>query len=117
MFISSIIIEDHLPKTNDISINQQIAGRLIAIPFLISTIFSPLTGIYVDTYGQRLNLLFLSIFLMLVGYIQLLYFYPLVSMAFIGISLTIFSTVLWATTCFLVNYSCLGMALGIMTAL
>lgn len=117
MFISSIIIEDHLPKSNSIEINQEIAGRLIAIPFLISTIFSPLTGIYVDTYGQRLNLLFLSIFLMFAGYVQLLYFYPLVSMAFIGISLTIFSTVLWATTCFLVNYNSLGMALGIMTAL
>jgi hypothetical protein len=38
-------------------------------------------------------------------------------MALIGISLTIFSTVVWASSCFLVPQNSLGMALGIMTAL
>lgn len=74
-------------------------------------------GIYVDSYGQRLNLLFLSIFLMLLGYILLLFLYPLISMALIGISLTMFSTIIWATTCFLVSQNNLGMALGIMTSI
>jgi hypothetical protein len=74
-------------------------------------------GMYVDYYGNRINLLFLSIFLMMTGYVTLLYIYPLFCMSMIGISLTIFSTVLWASTCFLVRSNILGMAIGIMTAL
>lgn len=54
---------------------------------------------------------------MISGYSELLNSEPLVCMTLIGISLTIFSTVLWASTCFLVPYNNIGMALGIMMAL
>lgn len=89
----------------------------MAIPFLISTVFSPVIGMFIDSYGQRLNILLVSIILMFGSYIQLLYIYPFLPMALIGISLTIFSTVVWASSCFLVSQNSLGMALGIMTAM
>ena len=70
--MSTIIIEEWLPKQNQLLDNQKLSAQIMSIPFIISTILFPFVGLYVDKYGNRLYLLNLAVTISLIIF---LYFF------------------------------------------
>lgn len=74
----------------------------MGIPYLCCTLLSPLIGLYIDSRGQRIKMLVLSSFLVFVGLLSILFFYPIYSMILIGIAYSFFASTIWTAITFVV---------------
>lgn len=96
--------------------SQQVAGKLTTIPLILSTLLSPALGLYLDHFGQRMNVILFSMVTLNVG---LLIFknHLIASLILIGIEFGAFSTTLWPTLAFCLNEKNLGFGLGVISCL
>ena len=81
---------------------SRVAGQLMSIIMIVSSILFPIVGYYVDKFGQRLRLLMLSCFLVVLAYTLFLQMYPTIPLILLGTGYGIFGAVLWPTVVFLV---------------
>ena len=67
-FSSTIIIDLWLPKTNSVEENEQTAGKMMGIPYLLGSFLFPLFGLFYDSFGKRVYFLLLSTVLLLIAF-------------------------------------------------
>lgn len=93
------------------------AALLFSIPDWIAALFSPLCGILVDKYGKRGFLLPVAAGLILITHSLFLWtnLTPYVAMSVMGISYTLFGSVLWPCVPFLVMNHQIATAYGLLT--
>lgn len=107
-FSSTIVIDLWLKKLypeNSLEKNQEIAGDLMSIPYIVSSLLFPVFGLICDKYGQRAVLLLLSPILILIAFLFLPFYYPSFSFTLLGISYAIFGSIIWPTVTYLVPQS------------
>ena len=73
---------------------QKLAGIIVSIPFLISIPLLPIIGYFIDIFGHRANLLFISCILSFVSYLMSYYLNPFYHLVLLGIASAIFSSVM-----------------------
>ena len=74
----------------------------MSIPYLIATFLFPLVGLIVDKFGHRINLLFITPFLITIAFVLLPSFYPTWTFSLLGLSYAIFGAVVWPTVAYIV---------------
>jgi MFS family permease len=92
--------------------------RLQSIPYTLTVCIVPLLGLLIDWIGHRTSQLILSIFLLIIahGMIYLAVFGAFLPLILIGISFSVFGSVIWACVPLIVLEENHGTAYGIMTA-
>jgi MFS family permease len=101
-FSSTIIIDLWLPKTNSVEENEQTAGKMMGIPYLLGSFLFPLFGLFYDSFGKRVYFLLLSTVLLLIAFIILPFVYPIATFALLGLSYAMFGSVIWPTVAYIV---------------
>lgn len=96
--------------------SQQIAGKLTTIPLMLSILLSPGLGLFLDHFGQRMNVMLFSIITLNIG--LLIFKTNLISsLILMGIQFGAFSTTLWPTLAFCLSESNLGFGLGVISCM
>ncbi|EAR90770.2 MFS transporter (macronuclear) [Tetrahymena thermophila SB210] len=116
-FSSSILTDLWLPKENSVQRNQEIAGEMMSVPYIMACLLFPVFGLICDKYGQRVRLLIFSSFLTLISFILLPFVYPITSLAILGFSYAIFGAVIWPTVSYVVPSKRLGIGYGLMSSI
>ena len=89
----------------------------MALPFFISSLLVPFIGMAVDKFGKRGNLLIFSAFLGVITYILFMATSPILPLILLGITYSIFASVLWPALTLIVPKNIVGIALGFATSL
>lgn len=89
----------------------------MALPFFISSLLVPFIGIAVDKFGKRGYLLIFSAFIGVITYILFLVSNPIMPLILLGITYSIFASVLWPALTLIVPKNIVGIALGFATSL
>lgn len=92
-----------LPKTDSLERNQEIAGGLMSVTFIISSLLFPIIGVMVDKIGKRIYFLMLSSVLIISSFVLFLNMYPFVPLILLGIAYSFFGAVIWPTIAYLVE--------------
>ncbi|KAJ3172277.1 Ras GTPase [Geranomyces variabilis] len=97
--------------------NPEMAGRVFSIPDIISSVGTPLCGLFIDRFGYRATLLpvcgvFLLTAHVLLGWTTLT---PIVPMVILGIAYSIFASALWTCIPYLVGPHQLATSYGILS--
>lgn len=103
----------NMPKKD----SENLAGSYIAIPFFISTFMVPLFGILIDKIGKRSYFIIASSLLGMLAFISLEVFDPLVGMILIGITYSLFASVLWPTISIITSKKLAGLAFGVASSI
>ncbi|EGR34440.1 major facilitator superfamily protein, putative [Ichthyophthirius multifiliis] len=114
---SSILIDLWLPKTNLLMVNQELAGQLMGIPYIIASLLFPLFGYICDKFGQRINLLIISTILCFTSFALFPFVQPKITLSILGFSYAIFGAVIWPTVSYIIPKNKLGVGYGIMGSL
>ncbi|KAI7826996.1 major facilitator superfamily domain-containing protein [Gamsiella multidivaricata] len=93
------------------------AGAVMSIPYIVSSVGSPLCGYIVDRFGNRARYIPLSAVLLIWAHMQLGFtlFTPVCGMLVLGLAYSLFASVLWPCIPFLVKDHQLGTAYGLVT--
>lgn len=102
VFLSSIIIEEWLPKTNDLLVNQEVAAKLMSVMFFVSIVFFPIVGYTSDYYGYRITFLKIAGILAIISYVAFLHMYPTIPLVILGLSYAFFGSIVWPCAAYLV---------------
>ncbi|EGR31964.1 major facilitator superfamily protein, putative, partial [Ichthyophthirius multifiliis] len=116
-FSSSILIELWLPQDNTLEKNQELAGEMMSIPYLMASFLFPLFGFICDKYGQRINLLIVASLLCLTSFIIFPILYPVISLSILGLSYAMFGAVIWPTISYIIPQKRLGIGYGVMNSI
>ncbi|KAJ3171970.1 hypothetical protein HDU88_006780 [Geranomyces variabilis] len=97
--------------------DPQMAGRVMSIPDIISSVGTPLCGLFIDRFGYRATLLpVCGVFLLtahaLLGWTTLT---PIVPMAILGVAYSIFASALWTCIPYLVGPHQLATSYGLLS--
>ena len=82
---------------------QEKAGIYMSIPFIISGFLVPLFGSIIDKIGQRAYFTVFSSIMGLIAFGSLYYINPLYSLILIGITYSLFASVIWPAISLVVN--------------
>jgi MFS family permease len=96
---------------------QNNAGIYMSIPFFISAFVVPLYGIIIDKYGQRA---YLSLFASICGFICFIMLYifpPILGLIILGLTYSMFASVIWPAISLVVKKSQVGFAYGVTTSI
>jgi len=93
------------------------AGIAMSIPFFISAFLVPFFGVFIDKFGNRAYLSFVSSFLCLIAFSMFFFSSPLYAVILIGITYSLFASVIWPAISLVVNYKIVGFAYGVTTSL
>lgn len=93
------------------------AGRLMSIPFIISSICFPVFGLIRDHFGYQLTLLTTAGCCLVAAHVCSMTVYPVGPLILLGLSYSLFGALVWATVAHLVKSRNLGTAYGIQTSL
>lgn len=96
---------------------QNHAGVYMSIPFVISAFMVPIYGILIDKYGQRAYLSFLASICGLVCFTMFYYLSPILPLIMLGLTYSMFASVIWPAISLVVNKSLVGFAYGVTTSL
>jgi MFS family permease len=98
------------------------AGFVFTMPYVIAAVMSPITGLYVDRYGNRMTVIIIgSLFNVIAHVIELLLpdcdqcWESVVPLVMLGISYTTYAVVMWGSLPYMVEARLLGTAFGICT--
>eukprot|EP01016_Furgasonia_blochmanni_P052410 TRINITY_DN8351_c0_g1_i4.p1 TRINITY_DN8351_c0_g1~~TRINITY_DN8351_c0_g1_i4.p1 ORF type:complete len:331 (+),score=-24.35 TRINITY_DN8351_c0_g1_i4:552-1544(+) len=101
------------PLTDD---REEIAGRLMSIPFMTSLVLVPVVGYIVDKIGHRVNILIISGIGLAITHALFLIIYPTCPLILLGVFYSMFSAVVWPTLAYVVSKDHLGLAYGVQTS-
>ena len=90
-FLTRTVFKD----VKDKALAQEKAGMYMSIPFVISGFLVPLFGYTIDKVGQRAYLAVFSSIMGLIAFSSLYYINPLYSLILIGVTYSLFASVIW----------------------
>ena len=93
------------------------AGIYMCIPFAIGAVFIPFFSLLVDFIGKRSYLLIIASLLGSISFSTFYFAHPLVSLILLGISYTIYATVLWPCVILVVNRIVVAFAFGFFSSI
>ena len=73
------------------------------LQFVTSTLFIPIIGLFVDSIGKRTKLLVVAATLGVITYCLFILTYPTLPLILLGISYSLFATVIWPSLALVVN--------------
>ncbi|KAF4713807.1 hypothetical protein FOZ63_003662, partial [Perkinsus olseni] len=91
-------------------------GQIMGILFGVSALGSPIAGICIDKLGYRIHFLLASFTMASVAHVMLPLIDPVISMALLGISYTVFASAVWPLVAATVPPRKTGAAYGVTTA-
>ena len=94
LILSGFLTKTHFTYLNDIEKAQKLAGVYVSLITFISIPLLPIFGYLVDRFGHKANGLFISSIIMLVAFIMVYIFHPLVHIFLLGINSAIFGSIL-----------------------
>eukprot|EP00397_Hematodinium_sp_SG-2012_P021976 GEMP01022737.1.p1 GENE.GEMP01022737.1~~GEMP01022737.1.p1 ORF type:complete len:448 (+),score=72.65 GEMP01022737.1:172-1515(+) len=97
--------------------SHQAAGNALAVLFLISAIFAPFFGYFVDNVGHRTHFLVGSAVVLMTSHSLLFRLAPAVVCGMIGLVYMVFAAVVWPTVGLTVPAKQLGSAYGVTTSM
>ena len=93
------------------------------MPYIVSAVFSPILGWYVDNYGHRMTIMLIGSLLIILAHAQQLVLtshsrvFAFTSLFLSGLSYTTYAVVLWGSFPYIVEAHTLGTAFGFCTSL
>jgi MFS family permease len=96
---------------------QNKAGVYMSIPFFISAFMVPINGIIIDLFGQRAYLSLFSSFLGFISFTMFFYLPPIYGLIMLGLTYSLFASVIWPAISLVVRKDLVGFAYGITTSL
>jgi len=103
LLLNDIAIDFRLPKTNALERNQEIAGELMSVTFIISSLLFPVIGVLVDKIGLRIYFLMFSSLLIIISFILFLNIYPFFPLIILGVGYSLFGAIIWPTIAYLIE--------------
>ena len=92
-----------MPKSNSLEKNQEIAGSLMSVTFIISSLLFPIVGVLVDKIGLRIYFLILSSVLIIVSFVLFLNIYPFIPLVVLGMAYSLFGAIIWPSIAYLIE--------------
>lgn len=96
---------------------ESLAGLFMSVPFIIGAILTPIFGIIIDRIGKRSHFIILSSFSSIISFSLFFYIQPLIPLALLGITYSVFASTIWPTVSLICNKRLVGAAYGVMTSL
>ena len=96
---------------------QNKAGIYMSVPFFISAFMVPIYGILIDKYGQRANLSLFASFVGLICFTMFYYCPPLLALIILGLTYSMFASVIWPCISLVVKKNLVGFAYGVTTSI
>ncbi len=96
---------------------ETLAGFYMSIPFIIGTVFIPVLGVIVNLIGKRSHFIILGSIIGFSGFVILYASRPIIALIMIGISYTLFATVIWPCVTFVINKKLLAFAFGFFSSI
>jgi MFS family permease len=112
---SGFLTETYFRGLNKVEAQNR-AGVYMSVPFFISAFMVPIYGILIDKYGQRA---YLSLIASGVGLLCFILFYivnPLIALIILGLTYSMFASVIWPCISLVVKKSHVGFAYGVTTS-
>lgn len=113
--------------TREWNIDDNLAGALYSLPFLISAFVSPFLGLLIDKIGKRAMMIMLSSFFVIVACVLTAilvtpdYIGPnwsfLAPLIILGLAYSVYAGALWSSIPYVVKPNTLGTAFGLCTAI
>lgn len=113
--------------TREWNIDDNLAGALYSLPFLISAFVSPFLGLLIDKIGKRAMMIMLSSFFVIVACVLTAilvtpdYIEPnwsfLAPLIILGLAYSVYAGALWSSIPYVVKPNTLGTAFGLCTAI
>ena len=95
---------------------QHQAGIYMSIPFFLSAFLVPVFGSLIDKYGQRAYLALVASLLGLFSFIMFYFCPPVLALALLGVTYSMFASVVWPAISLVVKKSSAGFAYGVTTS-
>lgn len=97
---------------------SKLAGIYMSIPFFISAFMVPIFGILIDRFGQRAYLSLIAGIMGMLGFISfILMSNPLFGLIILGLTYSMFASVIWPAISLVVKKSSVGLAYGLTTSI
>jgi MFS family permease len=103
----------NLPKSQA----HALAGAYISIPYFISCFFIPLFGYMIDKHGKRAYLAVISSLTGILSYILFLFMSPILPLILLGITYSLFASVIWPCVPLLVKPNLVGYSFGLISSM
>jgi MFS family permease len=89
----------------------------MSIPFFISAFMVPIYGLLIDKYGQRAYLSLLASMSGLLCFTLFYYLQPIIPLLVLGLTYSMFASVIWPAISLVVKKSLVGFAYGVTTSI
>jgi len=108
---TGFLIKTYLHKLPAVEAQHQ-AGFFMSFPFLLSAFLIPFLGIYVDKYGKRTYLLIVCCLIGILTYIFFIYSNPIIPLLMLGLSYSIYASIIWPALTLIIGTELTGLAIG-----
>ncbi|KAF4716206.1 hypothetical protein FOZ62_022225 [Perkinsus olseni] len=112
---AAFFVEVWYPTMNKDAVHIRV-GQIMGILFGVSALGSPIAGICIDKLGYRIHFLLASFTMAALAHVMLPLIDPVISMALLGISYTVFASAVWPLVAATVPPRKTGAAYGVTTA-
>ncbi|KAF4745852.1 hypothetical protein FOZ62_019202, partial [Perkinsus olseni] len=112
---AAFFVEVWYPEMNKEAVHVRV-GQIMGILFGVSALGSPIAGICIDKLGYRIHFLLASFTMASLAHVMLPLIDPVISMALLGISYTVFASAVWPLVAATVPPRKTGAAYGVTTA-
>lgn len=96
---------------------ENLAGIYMATPFFISAIMVPVFGFIIDNIGRRSYVILISSVFGVLTFISFKLIHPLASMILLGLTYSLFASVIWPSISLVTSKSQVGVAFGVATSI
>ncbi|KAF4724176.1 hypothetical protein FOZ63_001611, partial [Perkinsus olseni] len=112
---AAFFVEVWYPTMNKDAVHIRV-GQIMGILFGVSALGSPIAGICIDKLGYRIHFLLASFTMAALAHVMLPLIDPIISMALLGVSYTVFASAVWPLVAATVPPRKTGAAYGVTTA-
>ncbi|KAF4750326.1 hypothetical protein FOZ63_027653 [Perkinsus olseni] len=112
---AAFFVEVWYPTMNKEAVHIRV-GQIMGILFGVSALGSPIAGICIDKLGYRIHFLLASFTMATLSHVMLPLIDPVISMALLGVSYTVFASAVWPLVAATVPPRKTGAAYGVTTA-
>lgn len=113
---SGFLTETYFKDMNKIEAQNK-AGVYMSVPFFISAFMVPMYGSIIDKYGQRAYLSLLASMVGLLCFTMFYYCPPLLALIILGLTYSMFASVIWPAISLVVKKNLVGFAYGVTTSI
>ena len=100
---NGFLTQTYFSELKNIQLAQEYAGRYMSVKILVAAIMVPVFGAIIDRFGQRAYLTLFCSFLGFFSFLSFFYIHPLLCLIFLGLTYSLFSSIIWPVLFLLVD--------------